>query len=125
MVILAAVAGIWWFGIRDSGSDTADPIQGTWYWASYGAYETLEADGTWSVQGSPGGSAYDWGTYTFEDGVLTFFNADDSYCPGAVAVWEVTFSEDGDELQETFVSETCTMSSAVRGRDRTFVRYTP
>ena len=30
-------------------------------------------------------------TYTFEDGVLTFFNADDSYCPGAVVVWEVTF----------------------------------
>jgi hypothetical protein len=61
----------------------------------------------------------DWGTYTFEGGVLTYFNADDSECAGAVAVWEVVFSVDGNEAQETFVSDTC---NSIRGRDRVLVR---
>jgi hypothetical protein len=125
VVILIAAAGIGWFGIRDAGSNAADDIHGTWYWSRFGAYTNLEVDGEWSVGGTPEGAAYDWGIYTFEDGVLTFFNADDSYCPGDVAVWEGAFSEDGDELQLTFVSDTCTGSTVVRDQDMVLVRYTP
>ncbi len=121
VVILIAAAGIGWFGFRDTGSEESDEIQATWYWAAQDAYETLDGDGEWSVREGEG-TVFDWGTYTFEDGVLTYFNADDSYCAGAVAVWEVTFSENGDELQQTFVSDTC---NSVRGQDRVLVRHTP
>ena len=106
------------------GSDASDQIHGTWYWADYGAYETFESDGTWTAQMSLDEEPFDWGTYTLEDGVLTSTNADDSYCPGGSAVWEVAFSEDGDELRETTVSESCTNFS-VRGQDRVLARHTP
>ncbi len=121
VVILIAAAGIGWFGFRDTGSEESDEIHATWYWAAQDAYETLDGDGEWSVREGEG-TVFDWGTYTFEDGVLTYFNADDSYCAGDVAVWEVTFSENGDELQQTFVSDTC---NSVRGQDRVLVRHTP
>ena len=117
------VAGTWWFGIRDAGSDPADVIQGTWYWAEYDAYETFDGDGEWSVREGLEGGTFDWGTYTFEGGVLTLFNAEGSYCSGAVAAWEVTFSEDENELHETFVEDSCTGS--VRGQDRVVIRHSP
>ena len=100
----------------------ADVIQGAWYWADQGVYEMRYGDGRWSVAYSPSGVPWDWGTYTFENGVLTYFNADGSECSGAVAVWEVVFSEDGDEVQETFVSDTC---NSIRGQDRVLVKNRP
>ena len=63
--LVVIVAGTWWFGIRDAGSDPADVIQGTWYWAEYDAYETFDGDGEWSVREGLEGGTFDWGTYTF------------------------------------------------------------
>jgi lipopolysaccharide export system protein LptC len=121
VVILVAVAGIGWFGFRDTGSEEVNDIHATWYEDQSNTYVTYDPDGEWSA--SLEGTAFDWGTYTFEDGVLTLFNADDSYCAGAVAVWEVAFSDNGDEMNSTFVSDTC--NNSVRGQDQVRVRHTP
>ena len=106
------------------GSDEAEAIHGTWLWrvGVIEVFETFEPDGTWDAYDT---EDHDWGTYTLEDGILTMTNADDSYCgPDSSAVFEVTFSEDGDELQEKIVSESCGKQS-IRGRDRVLVRATP
>ena len=106
------------------GSDEAEAIYGTWYVGYADGYETFEPDGTWSVREGTNPTPLDWGTYTLEDGILRMINADDSYCPGGSAVFEVTFSEDGNEVEEKVVSESCSNSS-VRGRDRVLVREAP
>jgi hypothetical protein len=106
------------------GTDETEAIHGTWLW-SVGVIEvseTFNADGTWYAADE---YDEDWGTYTLEDGILTMTNADDSYCgPDSSAVYEVTFSEDGNELQEKIISESCGQQS-IRGRDRVLVRVTP
>ena len=106
-------------------SDEAEAIHGTWLW-SVGVievYETFNADGTWHAADE---YEEDWGTYTLKDGILTMTNADDSYCgPGDHgAVFEVTFSDDGNELHEKIISESCGQQS-IRGRDRVLMRDTP
>lgn len=107
-------------------SDEAEAILGTWVVpvGVVNAYETFRADGTWDVyEGDE--PPHDWGTYTLEDGILTMTNADDSYCgSGGSAVFEVAFSEDGNELREEVVSESCSKQS-LRGRDRVLTRHTP
>lgn len=105
-------------------SDDTETIYGIWHLGYYEAYETFESDGTWSVAQGVYAPSYDWGTYTLEDGVLTMNNADGSLCSGASVVFEVAFSEDGNELHETLVSDTC-VKDTVRARDRVLVRYTP
>ena len=117
-LLLVLVAGC---SSRDGASEA---IHGTWYWDAYDAYETFADDGEWNVKEGSNPTPLDWGTYTLEDGILTMMNADDSYCPGGSAVFEVTFSEDGNELRETVISESC-IASSVRGRDRVLVRHTP
>lgn len=115
----------------DTGSDAAGDIHGTWNWPGHHAWTTVRT-GTWSTAWVPEPADRDahpyhiWGTYTFDDGVLTTFTADDSpFCAGDVAVWDARFSEDGDELHLTFVSDTCSAALAVRGHDQDLVRYTP
>jgi hypothetical protein len=123
VLILIAVAGIGRFGFRDTGSEEVSEIHATWYSDQDSTYVTYDPGGEWSVREGLEGSVFDWGTYTFEDGVLTLFNADDSYCGGAVGVWEVAFSENKDEIYSTFVSDTC--NNSPRGQDQVRVRHTP
>lgn len=105
-------------------SDTTDQIHGTWYSADSDVSLTFDADGEWSAREGLEGSALDFGTYTFEDGVLTSSNAEDSYCPGSTIVSNASFEENGDELHLDFVSDTCTEPTS-RGVDKVFVRYEP
>ncbi len=109
-----------------SSNDEAEAIHGTWVFriGVVNAYETFRPDGTWDVyEGDE--PPHDWGTYTLEDGILTMINADDSYCgPDSSAVFEVNFSEDGNELREEVVSESCAKQS-LRGRDRVLTRHIP
>jgi hypothetical protein len=107
-----------------SSSDATDEIHGTWQLAASDVYLTLDADGEWGGREGLEGSEFDWGTYTFEDGVLTMSNAEGSYCSGATIVSNVSFEENGDELHSDFVSDTCTKSTA-RAVDQVFIRYTP
>lgn len=83
----------------------------------------FDPDGDWEVRQGLEGAVFDWGTYTFEDGVITQFNADDSYCAGAVLVAEVAFSENGDEMRSTFVSDTC--KNTTRSQSAVFVKHSP
>jgi hypothetical protein len=102
----------------------ADEIHGTWYLADSYVYVTLDADGEWSAREGLEGPEFDWGTYTFEDGVLTQSNAEGSHCSGATIVSNVSFEENGDELHLDFISDTCTKSTG-RAVDQVFIRYTP
>ena len=126
VALLVAVVGIWWFAIRDSGIDEGQ-IHGTWLWEEYGAYEQIAEDGTWGAWFDSGlsGDPFDWGTYTFDGETLTYYNADGSYCSGAVAVWTVEFSEDGQQLTRTFVEDSCTSPDLVRNQDAVVIRQTP
>jgi hypothetical protein len=105
--------------------DEAEAILGTWVPPSPpGAFEKFEADGTFSVyyREEP---PVDWGTYTLEDGILTMSSADDSYCgPDGSVVWEVTFSEDGNELHETNVSTICANEPHF-ALDRVLTKHSP
>ena len=123
VVLAVAAAGIWWSAIRDGGTDT-DQIHGTWLWEEYGAYENLAEDGTWGVWFDAGlqGDPSDWGTYTFDGDRLTYYNAEGSYCSGAVAAWTVEFSEDGQQATQTFIEDSCTAPGLVRNQDRVIVR---
>jgi hypothetical protein len=105
-------------------SDEAEAIHGTWS-APYGVwtvYETFYPDGTWDVFENEE-PPHSWGTYTLEDGVLTVLAADDAWCPGTTAVFEVTFTEDGNEFHRQIVSESCTESG--RGRIGVLTKYVP
>ena len=124
VVVAVAVAGIWWFGVRDASSDSAETIHGTWDIADSNVYMTLDTDGEWRAREGLYGSTFDWGTYTFEGGVLTLSNAEGSYCSGATIVSNASFEENGDQLHLDFVSDTCTRPNS-RGVDQVLVRYTP
>ena len=124
--IAVLAAGFWWFGVRDTG-DAAEPLYGTWLVEDFGAYENFREDGTWQMKFDPNFvegvlDSVDWGTYTFDGETLTMHNADGSYCSGATIVSTVAFSEDGQEAQRTFVSDTCTAPGVVRGQDNVIVR---
>lgn len=123
--VVIAVVAIGMSVVACGGADEADAIHGTWYWQAYFAFETFEPDGTWSVTEGTDPTPYDWGTYTLEDGILTMVNADDSLCPGSTAVFEVTFSKDGDTLFETVVSDSCDVEGVVRGQNRYLTRDIP
>jgi hypothetical protein len=120
LVVLAL--GLWLTAC--SSSDATDEIHGTWYLADSYVYVTLDADGEWSAREGLEGPEFDWGTYTFEDGVLTQSNAEGSHCSGATIVSNVSFEENGDELHLDFISDTCTKSTG-RAVDQVFIRYTP
>ncbi len=96
-------------------------------WEEYSAYENYGEDGTWGVWFNADlvGDPHDSGTYTFDGETFTMYNAEGSYCSGAVATWTVEFSEDGQQARMTFVEDSCTAPGVVRGQDRVFVRQTP
>ena len=121
LAVLFVVAGC------SSDDGAADQIHGTWLWEKYSAYEEFAEDGTWAVffNSDLVGGPHDWGTYTFDGETLVFSNAEDSYCPGAVAIWTYEFSDNGQEATKTFVEDSCTASGAVRGQDQVVVRQTP
>jgi hypothetical protein len=111
LLLLSLIAGC------SSDDGAADLIPGTWFWESQGAYERLAEDGTWSVwlNADLVGDAHGWGTYTFDGETLVYYNAEGSYCSGAVASWTVEFSDDGQESTQTFVEDSCTASGVTRG----------
>ena len=110
-----------------SDDGAADQIHGTWLWEEYSAYENYGEDGTWAVwlNADLVGDPHDWGTRTFDGETLTTYNAEDTICPGAVAMWTVECSEDGQQARMAFVEASCTAAGVVRGQDRVFVRQAP
>ena len=122
LAVLFLVAGC------TSDDDAADDIHGIWLApAEYSAYEQIAEDGTWGVWSSASlvGDPWDWGTYIFDGETLVFTNAAGSECAGAVLIFTVEFSDDGQEARETFVEDTCTIEDNGRAQDRVLVRQTP
>jgi hypothetical protein len=126
LLMLFLVAGC---SSDDGDLSTAEQLYGTWHDVTpslNGYYLIFDEEGivdtyfTSDVDGSP----FQWGTYTLDGDILTMTDALDApYCEGAVSVWTVAFSPDGDESYFTFVSDEC--SSSARGVDWTLARQSP
>ena len=116
-LLVVAVGGVALF-MTSGNSDVADDrIVGTWHWPAKDAYERLDANGEWGYWPSNPqliGNPYDWGTYTFDGETLTYYNAEDSYCRGAVALYTVEFHEEGTKAVKFFVSDTCDAPNVFR-----------
>ena len=114
-------------GDDDAASTAADRIHGIWLVEGFGAYTELAEDGTWGVwlNADLVGDPYDWGTYTFDGETFVMTNAEGSFCDGSVAIWTVEFSDDGQEVRETFVEDSCTTPGVTRAQDMVLVRQTP
>ena len=121
LAVLFVVAGC------SSDDAAADQIHGTWLVGRQSVYLQFAEDGTWGGWQNPGlaGDPFDWGTYTFDGETLVQTNAEGSYCDGAVAIWTVEFSDDGQESKQTIVDDTCTDERVKKGVTRVLVRQTP
>lgn len=72
VVLALALRGVWWFAVRDSG-DPAEDLYGEWLTGG-GVTMSYGADDSWGgSHPTYGSSAFDWGTYTFDGEVLTYF----------------------------------------------------
>jgi hypothetical protein len=126
LAVLFLVAGC---SSDDGDPSTAEQLYGTWHDVTpslSGYYLTFDEEGivdtyfTSNVDGSPD----QWGTYTLDGDILTMTDALDApYCKGAVSVWTVAFSPDGDETYFAFASDEC--SESARGVDWTLARQSP
>ena len=128
VVLAVALAALWWFGIRDSDGDlsTTEQLYGTWQDVTpslFGYYLVFDEEGVVDTYFSSNidGSPNQWGTYSLNGDILTMTDSEDApYCRGAVSVWTVSFSSNGDEAYFTFASDEC--RETLRGRDWTLVR---
>jgi hypothetical protein len=113
----------------DGDLSTAEQLNGTWHDVPpslFGYYFTFDEEGivdtyfTSNIDGSPD----QWGTYTLNGDTLTMIDAPDApFCRGAVSVWTVAFSPNGDKTHFTFASDSC--AGTPRGTDWTLVRQSP
>jgi hypothetical protein len=107
LLMLFLVAGC---SSDDGDLSTAEQLYGTWHDVTpslNGYYLTFDDEGivdtyfTSNVDGSPD----QWGTYTLDGDILTMIDAPDApFCKGAVSVWTVAFSPNGDETYFAFAS---------------------
>lgn len=93
-----------------------DQIVGMWVTEFSGTFMDLNEDGTYGKGTSPEQAAagasqtpgFEWGTWTLEEGALTFTTPDGSrYCGRSVGTYDVELSEDGDELRAALVEDDC------------------
>jgi hypothetical protein len=103
------------------GESLQDQMVGMWVSDFKGICVALNDDGTYGKGHSPeqaeaGESqtpGFEWGTWTVEEGVLTFTTPEEApYCGGTVGTYEVAVSDTGDELSPTLVEDGCTTRAA-------------
>ena len=131
VVLLIAAAGIGWFGIRNSDEDpsTAEQLYGTWQDVTpslLGYYLVFDEEGIVDTyfDRPTDPRPNQWGTYVLNGDILTMTDAPDApFCKGAVSVFTVSFSQDGDEAYFDFTSDSCV--GTIRGTDWTLARQSP
>ena len=99
------------FLIAGCSSDEGDPaaeLYGEWL-TSEGTTVTYNEDGTWSAQWPGyGPEPFDWGTYTFDGGIMTYFTdpGGRSCQEGQTGIYEATIIDE-QNLSLKSVEESC------------------
>ena len=107
--------------------DSPDQLLGVWHdiTPGHGIYLTFDDAGVWGVyltSDVESASPYAWGTYTLDEAQITMIDdLDTTICPGAVGIWNVAVSADGEDAFFTFIEDSCTQS--IRGEDWTLKRH--
>lgn len=103
-------------------SDASEQIGGTWLDSTYGVYLEVGDDGQYKVAaGEALNFPFEVGDYTFDGATLTMETTSDSgVCPDTSVTWTVAFSDDGDQVDLTFVEDSCV--GADRSRDLVWTR---
>ena len=78
-----------------------------------GKYVDFNDDGTFGVGYTPQQAMamdpfFEWGTWSIEEGLLTFTTTQDSkYCSGVIGTYEVEITDDGDEVLVALIEDSC------------------
>ena len=114
--LVALVAVLALAGCGTTEASLSDSVVGTWETISSGNFVVFNDDATYGVGHSVVSASADnvqfadieFGTWSVQDGVLTFVTDEDSrMCPGVEGSWEVELLNDGDTLGVTEVSDEC------------------
>ena len=112
LVLAVVLAGVWWFGLRDTTTDPAtvpaSELYGQWLTVG-GTTVTYGEDGRWSAQWPGyGPEPFDWGLYTFDGEVLTFFTDPGSRSceEGQTGTYETTMIDE-QTLSLELIEEAC------------------
>ena len=109
-VVVASVCGC------SQEDSQEDQIVGMWATEFDAAFMDLDEDGTYGKGTTPEQAAageaqtpkFEWGTWTLDEGTLTFNTPDGTrYCGRSVGTYEVEVSEDGDELRAALIEDEC------------------
>lgn len=90
-----------------------DQLVGMWKTNGWGTYVALNDDGTYGKGSTPVQAIamdpfFERGTWTIEEGLLTFTASEDSkYCSGVIGAFEVEITDDGDEVLVTLIEDSC------------------
>ena len=93
-----------------------DQIVGMWATEFSAVFMDLNEDGTYGKGSTPEQAAageaqtpsFEWGTWTLDEGVLTFTTPDGTrYCGRSVGTYDVEVSDDGDELRTALIEDEC------------------
>jgi len=113
LVLAALTVGGCGSGEADSPSEL---LVGTWVTDLYGVIEVFNEDGTYGVGHTVDLASGDnvsqaelgFGTWSIDGSVLTrSMDPEAPYCPGMVGTYETEFSDDGDRVALTVVSDDC------------------
>jgi hypothetical protein len=89
-----------------SDSDPAEELYGVWLTPLESLYLEFDEDGSWSGAETLGSQPFDWGTFDFDGGTLTFIADPASSDCTVDGSYEVTFITD-DELSLSVIDDPC------------------
>ena len=108
-----------------------DQIVGMWATEFNAVFMDLDGDGTYGKGRTPEHAAagaaqtppFEWGTWTLEEGALTFTTPDGTrYCGRSVGTYDVEVSDDGDKLRASLIEDECGVRA--EGFPGVLTRYT-
>ena len=89
-------------------------MAGTWVTNLHSTYVAFNDDGTYGKGKTPEQALgtkfgqFEWGTWTLEEGLLTFATSQDSQdCTGAMGIYEVEIADTGDQVLVNLIDDTC------------------
>ncbi len=114
-LLAVALAGVWWFGIRDTATDPAAELHGVWE-TPFPYYIVFDEGGKWEGRPyDPQSPATNWGTYTFDDDTLTMFTAApgraDVCQEGQTGIYDAAVTDTGN-LKLTVINDPCGVRAA-------------
>jgi len=87
-------------------SSESDDLYGVWITPGNSIYMSLNEDNSWGIAYHEGIDPFDWGTFTFDGELLTFFIDPDSVSCYTTGTYEAAFTAEGD-LKLNVVEDPC------------------